>query len=60
MRQTLALSMREYSEKFGIDLEKVKQDLYKKYWIKSRKELSSSELQKEINIYQVCITFWMK
>ncbi len=52
--------MREYSEKFGIDIEILKQDLYKKYEIKSRKELSLENLQKEINIYQICITFWMK
>ena len=49
--------MREYSEKFGINLEKVKQNLYQKYKIKSRKELNSQQLKKEINIYQICITF---
>jgi hypothetical protein len=49
--------MREYSEKFGINLEKVKQNLYQKYKIKSRKELTSLQLKKEIDIYQICITF---
>lgn len=52
--------MREYAEKFKIKKEKVLFDLYNKYWIQSRTELTREQIKKEIELYNLSISFWQK
>jgi len=55
----LALTMTTYSDKFWVKLEDLVNGLYKKYNIKSRKELTDSALDSEIESYKSSIMSWL-
>lgn len=52
LRQQLYLSMKDYCNKFHITEEVEEKKLYDKYKIKSRTELSSKQLEEEIESYR--------
>jgi len=54
-RQQLALVMSDYATKFHKKPEEVNEELYKKYKVKSRTELTQVELQYEIESYKTAI-----
>ena len=55
--QDLAFYMSKYSEKEIIDIENLKQDLYKKYWVASRSELSIIDLKKEVDSFKAWLLY---
>lgn len=54
-RQKLGIVMAEYAKAFDIPLEKVEEQIYKKYSIGSRTELSTDQLKSEYQSYQTAI-----
>lgn len=54
-RQQLALVMNDYAQTFHKKIETVKEELYNKYNVNSRQELTLVELQYEIESYRTAI-----
>lgn len=54
-RQVLALTMEDYCRTFHYIADSINNALYKKYWIKSRSDLTLAELQEEIDSYRTAI-----
>ena len=54
-RQKLGIVMAKYAEVFDIPLDKVEAQIYKKYSIGSRTELSTDQLKSEYHSYQAAI-----
>lgn len=55
--QKLCWIMQLYADKQNIDISDLKQKLYTKYWILSRKELSESEIEEETKNYQAGLEY---
>lgn len=53
--QVLVMTMKEYASKFHIEEEMLKQNLYNRYSIRSRSELSLAEIDAEIESYKAAI-----
>lgn len=53
--QVLVMTMKEYASKFHIEEEMLKQNLYNRYDIRSRSELSLAEIDAEIESYKAAI-----
>jgi len=50
--QDLAFYMQKYAEKEICNIEDLKKDIYKRYWIESRSELNIKDLKKEVESYK--------
>lgn len=59
LRRSLATLMSEYSKIFEVKKEELLQRLYKKYKVKSRKELTREQLILEIHSYDFSLKFWV-
>lgn len=55
--QDLAFFMTKYAEKELCEIENLKQDLYKKYWVESRTELTIEQLKKEVDSYKAWLMY---
>jgi len=53
--QHLVLLMEQYKDKEWTSIEELKKQMYLKYWIQSRTELTIEQLEKEIESYK----FWL-
>jgi hypothetical protein len=49
--------MSKYAEKSNCDVEKLKQDIYKKYLVTSRNQLSIDDLKKEVESFKAGILY---
>lgn len=59
LRQKLALEIKTYSNKFHKKEEDIINELYIKYWVKSRSELMESELEEEIESFKTANMSWI-
>ena len=53
--QKLDFFMKQYWEKEIVNIEDLKIDLYKRYWVESRSELNIEQLKKEVESFK----FWL-
>lgn len=57
--QTLILTIKEYCHKFHTSEDDIVKNIYLRYKIKSRSELSLADIQSEIESFKTAIMTWM-
>lgn len=57
LRQRLAIIIKIYCEKFNTSEEEELKNIYSKFWIESRKDLTEKQLKELIDSYELWLTY---